>query len=53
LIRAVALPGRDAEVRLTDRPGSAIRQAGVGTAKTMIEGTRERFALKPERLAAR
>ncbi len=30
----------------------AIRQAEVGTAKTMIERTEERFGLKPERLAA-
>src|SRR5262249_56170978 len=30
----------------------AIRQAEVGTAKTMIERTEERFRLKPERLAA-
>jgi hypothetical protein len=30
----------------------AIRQAEVGAAKTMIERTEERFALKPERLAA-
>src|SRR5215468_2702991 len=30
----------------------AIRQAEVGAAKTMIERTEERFAIKPERLAA-
>jgi hypothetical protein len=30
----------------------AIRQAEVGTAKTMIERTEKRFGLKPERLAA-
>ena len=30
----------------------AIRQAEVGAAKTMIERTEVRFALKPERLAA-
>jgi len=30
----------------------AIRQAEVGTAKTMIERTEERFGLRPERLAA-
>ena len=30
----------------------AIRQAEVGTAKTMIDRTEERFGLKPERLAA-
>jgi hypothetical protein len=30
----------------------AIRQAEVGAAKTMIDGTEERFGLKPERLAA-
>src|SRR6201998_2646704 len=30
----------------------AIRQAEVGAAKTMIERTEQRFALKPERLAA-
>lgn len=30
----------------------AIRQAEVGTAKTMIQRTEERFGLKPERLAA-
>ena len=29
---------------------SAIRQAEVGAAKTMIERTEERFGLKPERL---
>ena len=30
----------------------AIRQAEVGAAKTMIERTEQRFAIKPERLAA-
>ena len=30
----------------------AIRQAEVGTAKTMIDRTEERFGLKPKRLAA-
>src|ERR1700740_1824926 len=30
----------------------AIRQAGVGAAKTMIERTEEQFGIKPERLAA-
>jgi transposase len=30
----------------------AIRQAGVGAAKTMIERTEERFGIKPDRLAA-
>jgi len=46
---------RDVQVNLVivDAEASrAIRQAEVGTAKTMIDRTEERFGLKPKRLAA-